>query len=278
MKRALPLWLGAAALLAAASAQAQFPGNVPDTIRFRFGGIFADLDTSVTFDAPGLPSGEIDFSGLLGDPDHKNTFRGEGSWNFAGRSFLDFGYVRFGTENSTTLSREIDFGGIVFPVGIDVQSETLSRFIYAAYRYGIVKNPNFQLGLSAGISYTTLEAQISAAIGATLPNGTPVGTAVTRRAEIDAPVPLLGLDMEGQLFPNFTLGARVRAMALVINPYSGNMVEALAHADWYLSRHVGLGGGYEWTKIDIDKDRENDQQIGFIYRYNGPRIYLILTW
>ncbi len=278
MRTALRSTLAAGLLLAAATAQAQFPGAIPNNLRFSFGGIFADLNSSVTFSTSEFPSGEIDFSNLLGDPDHKTTFRGEGYWNFAGRSFLDFGYVRFGTSNSTTLTTDIDFGGVVYPAGIQVDSETLSRFIYAAYRYGIVKNPSFQLGLSLGISYTTLEAQLSAAAGVELPDGTVIGGSVTRQADIDAPVPLIGLDIEGRIAENFSLGGRLRAFSIFINPYSGSMYEAMAHADWYFARNVGVGGGYEWTKITVDKEEDDGSTKGFVYRYNGPRIYIVITF
>jgi hypothetical protein len=278
MKTALRATLAAALLLAAGQARAQFPGDIPNNLRFRFGGIYANLDSTVTFSTSDFPSGEIDFTRLLDDPDHKFTFRGDGSWNFAGRSFLDFGYVRFGTDNSTTITEDIDFGGVIYPAGIEVSSETLSRFIYAAYRYGFVKNPSFQLGLSLGISYTTLEAQLSAAAGVKLPDGTVIGGSVTRQADLDAPVPLLGIDAEGRIAEGVSLGARFRAFSIFIDPYSGSMYEAMAHIDWFFARNVGVGGGYEWTKIDIEKERDDGSTIGFVYRYNGPRFYIVITF
>lgn len=278
MTRIFRMSLAAAALLlAAVPARAQFPGDVPNNLRFLFGGIYANLDSRVTFSTPEFPSGEIDFTRVLGDPDHKFTFRGEGAWNFAGRSFLDFGYVRFGTSNTATLTEDIDFGGVTFPVGVQVSSETLSRFIYAAYRYGFVKNESFQLGLSLGISYTSLRGQLSAAAGALLPDGTPIGVAVTREAEINAPVPLIGLDVEARIARDLSIGARGRGFGIVFNPYSGNMIEAMAHLDWYFSKYVGAGIGYEWTRIDVDKE-ETDRTVGFVYRYNGPRFYITVSF
>ncbi|MGH9368268.1 MAG: hypothetical protein ACRD3M_11405 [Thermoanaerobaculia bacterium] len=277
MRIAFRVSLVAAMLLGADAARGQFPGDVADNLRFRFGGIFANLDSTVTFSTPELPSGEIDVTGLLGDPDHKTTFRGEGFWNFAGRSFLDFGFVSFRTDNTRTISQDIEFGGVIYTAGAQVSSESLSRFLYAAYRYGFVKNPSFQLGLSLGISYTTLRGLLSASAGVTQPDGTLIGGTVTREAEINAPVPLIGLDVEGRIAKAFSLGARVRAFGASVNPYSGSMVEALAHVDWYFVRNAGLGAAYEWTRIDIDKEQES-KTVGFIYRYDGPRIYLILTF
>ncbi len=266
-----------AAFLVAASARAQFPGDAPNDIRFRFGGIFANLDSKVTFSTPDLPAGEIDVSRLLGDPDSKTAFRGEGAWNFAGRSFLDFGYVQFDTTNSASLSRDITFGGVTYTAGAEVSTESFSRFIYAAYRYGIVKNPGFQLGLSLGVCYTSLRHQISAAEGVVGPGGPIVGATTTREAELNAPVPLIGLEAEGRIARNLSVGAQVQAFSITVDPYSGNMFEALAHADWYFIPHVGVGGGYEWTKIDITKTQDT-KTVGFVYRYDGPRIYVVVTF
>jgi hypothetical protein len=277
MKIAPRVALAVALLLSASSARAQFPGGIPNGLRFRFGGIYANLNSKVTFTTPEVPSGEIDFSRLLGDPDNKFTFRGEGAWNFAGRSFLDFGYVRFSTDNTAQIEQDITFGGVTYTAGAEVTSDTLAQFIYAAYRYGIVKTPTFQLGLSLGISYTTLRAQLAASAGVIGPDGPITGVTTTREAEIEAPVPLVGLELEGLLAYNLSLGLRVRAFGVSIDPYSGNMVEALGHVDWYLARNFGLGAGYEWTRIDIDKE-ESDKTVGFIYRYDGPRFYVVLTF
>jgi len=245
-----------AILLSVAPARAQFPGDTPNDLRFRLGGIYADLNAKATFETSDVPSGEIDLSNVFGNPDHKFTFRGDGSWNFAGRSFLDFGYVSFSQERSNSISRDITFGGVTYTAGAEVSSETLARFIYAAYRYGFVKNESFQLGLSLGISYTTLRAQLAASAGVVGPNGPIVGPSTVRKAEINAPVPLIGLDAEGALGRNLSLGARVRAFKATIDPYSGNMVEAMAHMDWYPSPHFGVGGGFEWTKIHIEKNQD----------------------
>src|SRR5215470_3357857 len=269
MKKGFLVLLGAVLLPAAALAQSStdFPGTIPDNIRFRFGGIYANWKSDVTFSTADNPGEEIDFAKLMDKP-HKFTFRGEGFWNFAGRSFLDFGYISFGTKNEQTITRDIHFGGVTFVAGADVSTETFSRFAYAAYRYGIVKTPSFQLGLSLGLSYATLRANMTASAGVLGPGGTPVVGTVAKEAEIQAPIPLLGIEAEGQIAEKLSGGIRFRAFGATISPYSGNAEEVLGHVDYFIIQNFGIGGAYEWTHLSMKKEQDT-KTIQFNYHYNG---------
>ena len=264
-------------VLWALPASAQFPDSVPENIRFRIGGIYANLNQVATLSETGPPGTSIDLNDVLGQPNHKFAFRGDGSWNFAGRSYLDFGFLNISSDRSRTIDRDIDFGGVTYTAGAQVDSEEESRYIYAAYRYGFVKNPSFHLGLSLGISYTTLRAMLTASAGVIGPNGPIVGVSTTREAEINAPVPLIGLDVEGALTQSLTLGLWVRLFKANIDPYSGSMVNGMAHLDYYLNQNFGLGLGYEYNKINIEKDNA-PKFAKFDYRYDGPRFYVVVTF
>src|SRR5215471_20729460 len=140
----------AAGLLAAAPARAQFPDNVPETFRLRLGGIFASLDTRASLSTSGVPGAEFDLNDILGQPDHKTTFRGDGYWNFAGRSYLEFGFLNFSEDASRSISQDINFADVTYTAGAEVASQNKQRYIYGAYRYEIFKTPSFHLGLSLG--------------------------------------------------------------------------------------------------------------------------------
>jgi len=277
MKIGARLVLAASLLLAAGPALAQFPGDTPDNVRFRLGGIFAFLNTQAELSSPDFPSAVIDFKKLLGEPDHKFAFRGEGEWNFLGRSFLDFGYVDLSTSASRSVSQDIHFDDVVYTAGAQVSSESQSRFIYADYRYGIIKNQAFQLGLSLGVSYTTLRAMLNASAGVTDPEGNVIEAGASRQAEINVPVPLLGLKFDAQIAGPVSIGAQVKAMSVTIHPYSGTMWDAEAHVDWYVISNFGLGAAYEYNKINITKTTDT-KTLKFDYSYDGPRVYAIITF
>ena len=89
-------------LLAASRAQAQFPGDVPDTFRLNVGGMYAWFGTDVTFQEDFTPGGPIG-AGInledLGAPKSRPGFSSRGYWNPFGRFFIDFGYTGFDRES-----------------------------------------------------------------------------------------------------------------------------------------------------------------------------------
>jgi hypothetical protein len=279
LSRRTRLALGAAALfLAGLPALAQIPDDVPENVRFRLGGIFASFSTDIQASRPGSPGSSIDFTSEGLTDDSKSTFRGEGYWNFLGRSYLDFGYVDFKLEATKSITRDFTFNGLVYKAGAEVSGETESRYIYAAYRYGFVKNPNVHFGLSLGLTYAKLSASLSAKAGVQRPDGTVVAGGATTERSIDVPVPLIGADFEVALAKGLTLQARARGVGLTIDPYSGSWVEFAAGLNWYFAQHFGIGGAYEYQKIKLDKDESEPDAFHFEQRYDGPRVYFLLTF
>ena len=277
MKRILLVLAGA--LLAASSARAQFPGDVPENFRLHVGGIFAlfNTDTQLSTKNPDNPGTDIDFEDVLGVPDNKFAFRADGYWNFLGRSYLDFGYSSFNRSEQHTITQDIVFNGVTYTAGASVDAEMDERFIYAAYRYGFVKNPSFQFGASLGVSYAKLDASLTAATGVVGPNGQPIVGSVTKEASIEAPIPLIGLEASGALSRQVTLGAYARGFGANIGDYSGNMIDAGARLDWYVARNLGVGLAYEYNHIHITKETDT-RKTEFKTQYHGPRFYLTVTF
>jgi hypothetical protein len=279
VSRGTKLVLGAAALfLASLPALAQFPDESPDTLRFRLGGIFASFNSEIEASRPNAPGTGIDFTGEGLTGDTKNTFRGEGYWNFAGRSYLDFGYVNFTLDGSKQITRDIEFNGVIYKAGAEVSGETKSQYIYGAYRYGFVKNPNVHFGLSLGLTYSKLTASLSAKAGVQRPDGTVIQGGASVERSISVPVPLIGAELEVRLARGLTLLARARGVGVTIDPYSGSWVEYAGSLNWYFSRNFGVGGGYEYQKIHLKKDESQPDAFRFDQRYDGPRAYFLLTF
>jgi hypothetical protein len=277
--RRMRFLLGAAALLLASlPALAQFPDDVPDTFGLRIGGIFASFQNDVTVSNPNAPGTGIDLTGEHLTPDHKNTFRGEGYWNFLGRSYLDFGYVDFKLDGSRSITRDFTFNGLVYKAGAEVSGESRSRYIYAAYRYGLIRSQAVHLGLSLGVTYSSLSAKLSAKAGVQRPDGSVVEGGASTERSIDVPIPLIGADLEFRIARRLTLGARARAIGATIDPYSGSWIEWTGNINWYISQNFGVGGAYEYQKLHLKKDESQPNAFTFDQRYEGPRAYLIVTF
>jgi hypothetical protein len=271
--------LGAAALmLASLPAYAQFPDEIPDTFRLSLGGIFASFSNQVSVSFPNAPGGSIDLTGEKLIPDHKNTFRGEGYWNFLGRSYFDFGYVDFKLDGSRSITRDIVFNGLVYTAGAEVSGESRTRYIYGAYRYGIIKNPDVHWGISLGIAYSSLSAQLSATAGVRKPDGTVVQGGATSKREVNVPIPLIGTELEFRIAPHMTLLGRARAIGATVDPYSGSWVEFSGQFNWYFVQNFGAGVAYEYQKLNFKKNETQPNAFRFDQRYDGPRVYATITF
>jgi len=283
MRNSVSRWtrffLGAAALsLVSLPVLAQFPEDIPDNVKLRIGGIFASFQNDVTVSNVGSPGNSIDLTGEHLTPDHKNTFRGDGYWNFLGRSYLDFGYVDFKLDGSRSVTRDIVFNGLVYKAGAEVSAESRSRYIYAAYRYGIIKNPDVHWGVSLGIAYSSLSAKLAASAGVELPDGTVISGGASSERKINVPIPLIGTELEFRIAHHLTLGARARAIGATVDPYSGSWIEYAGNVNWYISEHFGVGGAYEYQKIHLKKDESQPNAFTFDQRYDGPRVYLLIAF
>jgi hypothetical protein len=268
-------------LLAAAGAQAQFPGDIPDTFHLKLGGMYAWFNTDVTFQenlTPGGPIGAgISLEDTLGMPSSKPGFVARGDWNVVGRLFVDFGYSGFERSATHTIARDFNFGDSTYTLGASVSTRTKSDLPYFDFRYGIIKNESTQFGLSLGAAYAFLEASASASAGVIGPNGPIVGQTVTRTAKISVPVPLLGLQFDQKLGDGFAAGVLFDGLFAPVHPYVGSVFDAEAHLDWYATRNFGVSVAFNYTKFNLKKE-ETNTFVDFSYSYYGPRLYLTLNF
>jgi hypothetical protein len=279
-KRLRP-WLAASVIfLGAAAARAQFPGDVPDTFRLKLGGMYAWFNTEVTFQetVTGEPVGSgISMEDVLGQKPSTAGFAARGDWNFLGRFFLDFGYTGFSRSTTVGILQDVTFGGVTYTSGVSATSSMKSQLPYVDFRYGFIKTEALQLGLSLGAAYPIMQAEVSASAGVVGPGGPIVGETVTRTAKIEVPVPLLGFQFDAKLGDGLSTGVIINGIFAPVHPYTGSVIDAEAHLDWYATRNFGVGAAFDYTRFNLKREQTNST-VQFRYNYYGPRVYAILTF
>ncbi|HEY7368438.1 MAG TPA: hypothetical protein VIA29_01020 [Thermoanaerobaculia bacterium] len=277
MRRVVHLVALALLISAAASAapEGEFPAGVPETFRVRLGGFFADLETSVSSTPIGDPGlgVAIDFENDLGFEDADTALRADATWRFAKNFAVDFGFVNFSREGSRTATRDFVFGDNVFELGASIGGTFDSTNIYGAFRWDFIKNDTFELGASLGIDYFDLESSVT---GSVLVNNVLVSR--TTSVAVDAPVPVIGLQATAALGNKFTIGGYVRFLAINIEEAEGSVVDAAARVDWYVWRNVGFGLSYDYNDLDLERLEFEGFEYSFQYKYQGPRVFVILSF
>jgi hypothetical protein len=237
----------------------------------------ASFDSKVRLDSDVLGLGDrLDLERDLGVDSSSQVLRAEVGFRLGDRFRLDLDHVSFDRSGSNTLSREIQFGDVVYAGNASLEATVKSRHTGASLRFSFVKSPTSDVAVSLGGSWLDVSAALSGIAVATA-NGVPVGsTIVAEKGEASGPVPLLGLHGA------FWLGDRVRLrldgryfdLDTFLNGYegwSGSMTEYGVGADWFVLPWLAVSGGYAGTRIDADFD-ESDNIGSVKYSFDGFRL------
>jgi hypothetical protein len=266
--------LALALLLAtlAPPARAAFPAGVPDRVHVSVGGLFAGLSTNAQLSLQGGGAGTaINGEQDLGLSPHQQVLRLEGNVRLLGPLSVDLGWERFHRHADRVLSSPVTFGELTFTSGSEVASQLDTDFPYAAIRMDLVNTPFVRLGPSFGASYVKLNAGMSANAGV-LVGGSAISGSGSRSYERSAPVPLLGVAGDISPWPRVAFGGWGRWFDLSFDQFSGSMSEWGVHGDYYVLPNVGLGLGYEQTRVDFRRLVIDPVTATLDYTVSGVRL------
>ena len=91
-----------------------------------------------------------------------------------------------------------------------------------------------------------------------------------------APIPALEGYFTFTLMPQLFLNARARGLKATISGSSGSMLEATGTLDLFITSGFGIGGGYNYTRIDYTRDSDTLTKVR--YHYSGPVFYVALAF
>lgn len=195
---------------------------------------------------------EIDLGRDFGLPDRKSVFGGGFNWAFADKHSVGLSTYSIKRDASRSINRDIEIGGVVFPVGASASVDFKSTTIEATYDYWFVRHEKVGFGGSFGLVYLSLDAKAEASyrFGSS-------GQTTTRResASTDLPVPMIGVVAKGSPWPWLVLRGGVRYLpSVTVDQYSGEAASYSVGADFYVWGPMAIGVAYSGTyyKADID--------------------------
>lgn len=282
--RSMALVMGAVLVLAVGlPAAAQWAPSyeavkgMDESFKLNLGGFFQSFDTTVQrYKSDGTPGTEFNL-GEIGGDQNQTTFRMDGMWRFGRHGNLQFGYRGWSDSNSHTLSRDIQWGDTVYHVGAQVDHKLKQNIFGLAYGYSFVNDGELEFGLSLGIAayFNKLSLSASGSVG-----GAGGGTTTSSTAEeknFVAPIPIIGGYFNFTLLPRFFVWAKASGLPkITISGYSASMVDAMGGLEYYFTRNVGLGAGYEYTKLTFEHPVENGIRIA--QSFSGFLGYLTLAF
>ena len=279
-------WLVAAAgfLAAAGSASAQSGSSayythqrgMDETFRLNLGGMYPTFDTTVQYGTVTLPGTEIALESDLGLEEKKFALQADGYLRLGRHARLDFAYQQWNRSATKTISRQIVFNGVTYSVGADVDSALDVSVAELYYGYSFVNNGDLEIGLGLGASVFFNRASLDAVGTSVGPTGTVVTAAVSERKSLTAPIPALEGYFTFTLMPQLFLNARARGFKATISGSSGSMFEGTGTLDLFITPTIGIGGGYNITRVDYTRESDTITQVH--YHYKGPVFYLAIAF
>ncbi len=185
---------------------------------------------------------EINLDQDFGLPDRASVFGGSFKWAFADRHSIGLNTYAIKRDASRSINRDIELGGITFPVGASASVEFKQTTIEATYDYWFVRHENFGFGGSFGLVYLSLDAKAEASYRFGSSSET---TTVRESASTDLPVPMIGVVVKGSPWPWLVLHGGLRYLpSVTVDQYSGEAASYAIGADFYVWGPLAIGAAY----------------------------------
>ncbi len=235
------------------------------------GGFIAEIDTEVRLDSKTLGLGTVlDVETLFNLDDDVRVFRSDGHYRFSrnGRHRVDFTYYDLSRDATSTLSQDITVGDQTFNIGDTVKTKFGLEFFKAAYAYSFLMNDASDISASAGLFMTKFELEIETST-----------TGIEEFEEFLIPLPVIGLRANFALTPKLILKESLDLFYLKYESFKGHLLDVNLALEYRIWKHVGLGLGYEATRIEIEAEDDDDEPLDLAgkldFRYNGVVFYAV---
>jgi hypothetical protein len=218
---------------------------------------------------------EVNLGADFGLPERKSVFGGRFEWAFAEKHSIGLSTFTLKRDASRSINRDIEIGGIVFPIGATASVDFKSTLIEANYDYWFVRQDKLGFGASVGLVYLSLDAKTEASYRFGNSGQT---TTVRESASTDLPVPMIGVVAKGSPWHWLVLHGGVRYLpSVTVDKYSGEAGSYSVGADFYVWGPLAIGAAYSGTvfKADIDDSGWNGS---IDLALEGAQVYLRATF
>jgi len=281
-KRAVPFVpLAVCALLAAgfangAHAQAGGPAQtlLDGTVVGNIGGFIVGTDFKASLNGESTNNSQIDFDKTFGDGSDQTRIRADLLWRINPNHHLRFLYFDDSTRRKRVIDSDLAWGDNVFTAGGEVKLKTSLKIAELAYEYAFIRQPTFELNGSFGIHY--METAIKLSGDAIVTDSSGNSTAVsgsTKKGDVAAPLPVIGLRAGWVVAPNVYLDAQGQYFKASVSGYDGSVWDLRAGATWMFTPNLGLGIGYNRFHVNV-KTEKNDFDGRLKVGYSGIQMFL----
>lgn len=214
---------------------------------------FSELDGKVQVTDAGLSGTKIDLVNDLGVDDSENIPNFTLSYRLFENSKISFSYFDVENEGSKSINQVFNYKGNTYTVGATVTSSLDLTVIEGRYGYRFLGTDKYDLYGLIGVKYAKVKAEL---------NNTSFGT---KKEEITAPVPVVGISAEVRPFNKFAIGGEITGLTISTGSVDFTLIDALANVGYDISDNFRASLGYRYLNID-GSDGDDSVEV----TYQGP--------
>jgi hypothetical protein len=256
------------AFIAAATAAGGAEGDIPEhpalTAKWVFGaGLFVPKTTTeAQLTSATLGAGAIiNFEDTLGVDEEKEVPGFMARWRINHRWRVEAEYFQINRSATRTINRQIEWGGIVYPINAQVSTNFDFSDLRVSAGYSFFRTKDKELGVGLGFHIAEYRVGLSsAAIGA-------------ESEDVTAPLPVFNVYGQFALTDRWAVGARIDRLSLEYDKYDGSIGSIGVDLMYQPFRNFGLGLGYRATLFDLTVT-ENDRELRVKQNFTGPIFFI----
>jgi hypothetical protein len=244
---------------------------ITDPFDFSLGAYIVDLNTTAAIGGAGGLGSIIRLEEILGLEENQNIVRLAFRWDFARKHSIGVTWFSISRGSSGFFDETIDFVDLRF-VGY-YESQFDVDYYGLEYRYSLINNNRIDTGFSFGVSTFDFSVAIEgdAYPIAEIPSN-PIVTYRGASTDIIAPVPALGMFVDYAVTRKLIVSSKVQYVNLSVSGYEGRFTDIQLTADWFFTRHFGIGGGLAASDISVRYNGDDPYRID--YSYSGVLFHL----
>jgi len=252
------------ALALAGAARAAEEEKLPDKFGLRLGGYYIkNADTVARLDANNAPVGAyIDFHDTLGGERTATVVRLDGLYRFNERQGLGFAWYDVKLAGSRMLDKDIQWGGLTYPVNTQVDSDLKFNVYKLNYQYSLFHNEKAELGASVGLHVMDISANVSSS-----------GSNQSQGQSVTAPLPVWGLYASYNFTPRFSTYYTYQLFNINYeDKVIGGLQDFLLGLEYRLFRNFALGVAYNRFALHL-KAKGDVTTLNLDTNWNGGMLY-----
>jgi len=217
----------------------------------------------------------IDFDDGVGVDGSSTLFNGQLRWNFGKqRKWSLWGqYFKNDASGEAVLEEDVEWQDITFREGTFVGAGVKMEIIRVFVGRSLVKNPQHDFGIGAGLHILNLGAFIEGEVFID------DGTTEFQRGDVSKSQPLPNIGTWWNYSParKWLLHTRVDWISAKVGDYDGTLWNTSVGVNYQAFRHVGFDLSYQYFDLNLKVDSAD--WLGEVdMRYSGPVLSVTANW